>query len=333
MSGNAMPSKSTWRVWPGVSVKPMSDANTAPGQPAGETHSALERVRQFLPDLVNESEENRLADFGHIPVFDEPLLGVVDGRDPIFRVFRDVVSPGHLLPPDTLRRYSPEVADLSRVSVVSWALPFSPEVRGSNREEHWPSALYSVARNNGGAVILDVSRQLTERLRGLGLAAVSPVLTEEYDAFRSAEHAFSSTWSERHVAYAAGLGRFGLHGSLITPAGSYVRFGSIIVNLPPGRVPARKDDFRAPCLATGGETCGLCRERCPVGAISENGMDKEKCYVRRNEIRERHLVSYAGKYRMQASPIVKGGTRKRGYSLGCALCLCGVPCEETDPSN
>jgi epoxyqueuosine reductase len=311
----------------------MSELSTAPGWQAGDSRSALECVRQFLPGFVSESAGNRLVDFGHIPVFEAPLLGVVDGRDPIFRIFREVVSPGHLMPLETLQRYSPAAADLSDVSVVSWALPFSPGVRQSNRGEDWPSALYSVARNNGGAVIHDVSRRLTEKLLALGLATVSPVLTEKYDAFRSLEHAFSSTWSERHVAYAAGLGRFGLHGSLITPAGSYVRFGSLIVNLPPGPVPARAEDYRAPCLATGGETCGVCRQRCPVGAISGKGMDKEQCYMRRNEIRERHLVSYAGKYRMLPSPIVKGGTRKQGYSLGCALCLCDVPCEDKDPAS
>ena len=310
----------------------MNKAGITTGQPARASLSALECVRQFIPDFMSESVENRLADFGCIPVFDAPLTGVADGRDPIFGVFREVVSPRHLMPPEILERYSPPDADLSCVSVVSWALPFSPEVRRSNRGEDWPSSLYSVARNNGSAVIFEMSRRLTEELRSLGLAAVSPVLTEEYDAFRSAEHAFSSTWSERHVAYAAGLGRFGLHGSLITPVGSHVRFGSLIVNLPPGPNLARGDDYRAPCFATGGETCGLCRERCPVGAISENGMDKEKCYVRRNEIRERHLVGYTNKYRMLPSPIVKSGTRKQGFSLGCALCQCGVPCEDSDPA-
>ncbi len=314
-------------------MEPMNDVDLIDRSATGPRLNALECVRQLALDFISSSNENRLADFGFIHIFDKPHVGVVDGRDQIFRIFREVVSPDHLMPQEILERYSPAGADPSNVSVVSWALPFSPGVRRSNLGVDWPSPLYSVARNNGGAVISAMCRRLTELLRGIGFAAVAPVLTEEYDAFRSAEHAFSSTWSERHVAYAAGLGSFGLHGSLITPVGSYVRFGSIVVNLPPGTVTPRMDDYRAPCLATGGETCGLCRDRCPVGAISDKGMDKEKCYMRRNEIRERHMVSYADKYHMLPSPIVKGGTRKGGYSLGCALCLCGVPCEETDPSS
>ncbi len=311
----------------------MSKAYTPRRQLATNSINALDCVRSLILDFMNRSTENRLADFGHAAVFDAPVVGVADGRDPIFELFREVVSPRHLIPLEILGHYSPARADLSSVSVVSWALPFSTEVRRSNRVEDWPSALYSVARNNGGAIIVEMSLWLTQELRNLGLVAVSPAITEEYDTFRDAEHTFSSTWSERHIAYATGLGRFGLHGSLITPVGSQVRFGSLIVNLPPGANPARADDYRAACLASGGETCGLCRRRCPVDAISQTGMDKERCYGRRNEIRERHLVGYANKYRMLSSPIVKSGTRKPGISLGCALCQCGVPCENSDPES
>ncbi len=293
--------------------------------------SAPECVRQLIAESLTDLPGNRLIDFGDTPVFDLPLVGAVDGRDPIFAVFREVVGPGHLMPPEILERHSRTSADLSFVSVVCWALPFSSEVRRSNRGSDWPSAQYSVARNNGGAAIGEMSRRLTDKLLALGYAAVSPLLTEDYDAFRSAEHGFSSTWSERHVAYAAGLGRFGLHGSLITPIGSSVRFGSLIVNLPAGTAPARAADYRASCLADGGATCGICRERCPVRAISDMGMDKERCYMRRNEIRERRLAGYADMYHMLPSPIVKNGTRKPGCSLGCALCQCGVPCEDMDP--
>jgi epoxyqueuosine reductase len=320
-----------WSVWPGTSGESMCKAAATQGQTAGDPVNILECVRRFCSDFMGESAENRLGDFAGISIFDAPLIGVVDGRDPVFEVFREVVSPRHLMPPEMLQRHSPIGTDLSSVSVVSWALPFTPEVRRSNQGQDWPSALYSVARNNGSAVILEMSRWLTGRLHGLGFAAVSPVLTEDYDAFRSAEHAFSSTWSERHVAYAAGLGRFGLHGSLITPAGSHVRFGSLIVNLPPVQGLTRGKDYRAACFATGGGTCGQCRERCPVGAISENGMDKERCYLRRNEIRGRYLADYRSKYEMLPSPIIKGGKREPGLSLGCALCQCGVPCEDCDP--
>jgi len=84
------------------------------------------------------------------------------------------------MPPEILERYSGAGADLSCVSVVSWALPFSQDVRQSNRGRDWPSPLYSVARNNGGAIIFGMSRRLTETAAWFGFVAVSPILTEEY---------------------------------------------------------------------------------------------------------------------------------------------------------
>ena len=213
---------------------------------------------------------------------------------------------------------------------MSWVLPYSPEVRRSNRIQEWPSHVYSVARNNGGALLHELGRRMVEFVRGQGFAAVAPALTDEYDAFRSPECTFASTWSERHVAFAAGLGSFGLNGSLITPKGAMVRLGSLVTNMPL-RVAGREEkDHRAPCLRDGGKNCGHCLARCPVQAISADGLDKSRCYDRRRVIREKFLESYASKFRMLSAPIVKSGRREAGYSLGCGLCYSGVPCEASD---
>ena len=134
------------------------------------------------------------------------------------------------------------------------------------------------------------------------------------------------------MAYAAGLGRFGLNGCLITPRGAMVRLGSLVTDAPLDVRPRREADHRAPCLRDGGAGCGLCLRKCPAGAISSSGLDKEKCYLRRQAIRERSLGDYSGKFRMLAAPIVKGGRKADGFSLGCALCSSGVPCESADPA-
>jgi len=288
-------------------------------------------TEQTISRLVLEAPENRLADFGGQPIFDAPLIGVADGDDSIFKDFQAVVSPRHLLPREILQRYSPAGTDLTCVRVIAWALPFTEPIRRSNRGKEWPSRLYSVARNNGGALNYAVRRRLTEVLRKEGKVAVAPVLTEEYDAFRSRGQTFTSTWSERHIAYAAGLGRFGLNGCLITASGANVRLGSVVTNLPLEPTPREKESFRAPCLELKGEGCGRCIERCPVGAISREGLDKSKCYIWRKTIRERYLDAYSREAHMLPAPVVKSGKRKDGYSLGCALCQCGVPCEGCNP--
>ena len=288
-------------------------------------------IEQTLKNLVSQAPENRLIDFDGVPIFDMPVIGVADGDHPLFRQFRGIVSPNHILPRDILGRHASEEADLSTVSIISWALPFSEPIRGSQRDLSWPSRIYSLARNNGGALIFQLSLQLTELCREKGIAAVAPSVTEEYDAFRVPDLKFSSTWSERHVAFVAGLGRFGLNGSLITPLGSNVRFGSIITNLKlePAVVDGRS--YRALCFVSAGKDCAACVERCPVGALSGNGLNKFKCNTMRNAVRRRHLSQYVQEMNMIPSPVVKNGVKKDGYSLGCALCQCGVPCERSDP--
>lgn len=292
-----------------------------------------EWVEEMVARLVLGAPEGRLSDFGGQAIFGAPLVGVADGDGPLFEQFKTAVGQRHFLPREILAAQAPADADLAEVRVIAWALPFTEPVRRSNRGGRWPSALYSLARNNGGALNYKVRRCLVEGLRQDGWAAVAPVSTRDYDAFRSAEHTFSSRWSERHVACAAGLGRFGLSGGLITPLGVNVRLGSVVTNLPLEPDVGRYTDHRAPCLAFGGAGCGRCIERCPVGAISPEGLDKSKCYAMRQAVRERRMESCVRTFEMLPAPIVKSGRTTQGYSLGCALCQCGVPCEASFPED
>lgn len=293
-------------------------------RPADSSNDWLEET---FCSLLLDSPENVLEDFKAQPIFGRPVMGVVDASDGIFEVFRRVVNPRHIRPEDLLRALWPGFDMGASVKVVSWALPFSREIFVSNRGGEWPSDLYSVARNNGAALVDSALSRIIRTLRARGCAAAAPALTEEYDAFRSPEFTFSSTWSERHVAYAAGLGRFGLNGCLMTALGTNVRFASIVTSLPLEVTVGQRPDHRAPCLEDGGASCGLCLERCPVQAISPAGLDKEKCYERRLTIRQKFLAPYSMKFHLFPSPIVKNGRRESGFSLGCALCLSGVPCE------
>ncbi|MDY6824326.1 MAG: hypothetical protein SWH68_11110 [Thermodesulfobacteriota bacterium] len=54
---------------------------------------------------------------------------------------------------------------------------------------------------------------------------------------------WASPWSHRHIAYAAGLGKFGMHDFLITEKGCTHRLGSFVVHkkLQPNR--QRSDDI------------------------------------------------------------------------------------------
>ena len=86
----------------------------------------------------------------------------------------------------------------------------------------------------------------------------------------------ASDWSERHAAYAAGLGTFGLTRALITEKGIAGRFGSLLISLklePDERPYTGLQDY---CIR-----CGACIKRCPVHAISlERGKDQFLCALR-----------------------------------------------------
>jgi len=288
-------------------------------------------VDSAISEWVRTCPANCLSDYSMQPIFDAPLVAVADGDDPLFDVFRIVVSPEHMMPRTILRAQGTPESDLKRIRIIVWALPFAEHVRRSNEGRSEPSKLYSLARNNGGALNYQLRDHVVQILQEDGWATVSPITAPEYDVFRSRDHVFASTWSERHVAFAAGLGQFGLSAALITPVGSNVRFGSVVSNMPLPVTPRPYDDYRALCLKSGGEVCGKCIERCPVGAISEGGHDKENCYAMRQAVRRGHMDDYVHSLGMIPVDIVKSGVHKQGYSLGCALCQCGVPCEGKDP--
>ena len=292
------------------------------------TQEWLERT---VTRLAAEARENRLPGFPGLTVFDPPLAGFADGDAPLFRAFSEAVDARHLQPRVFLRSCFPRKSEAARISVIAWALPFSPGVRESNREGEWPSLLYSLARNRGQSVINGMSRRLASLLRSRGVAAAAPALSTAYDIFHSPEFTYSSTWSERHVAYAAGLGRFGLNGSLITPRGSHVRLGSVVAGISLDLPAAGPGSFRAPCLESRGTLCRRCIDRCPVGAVTPEGLDKTMCNARRKAIRDRSLSSLRKNHPLKRYRLPIDGARRWSYPLGCALCQCGVPCEGREP--
>jgi epoxyqueuosine reductase len=113
-----------------------------------------------------------------------------------------------------------------------------------------------------------------------------------------------SNWSERHVAFIAGLGTFGLSKSLITKKGSAGRYGSVITDRVLDIASRPYEELYEYC-----NYCYACIDRCPAGAIKEEGKSINVCsdYID-NEIRPRYAPRY-----------------------GCGKCQTAVPCEDTIP--
>ena len=176
-----------------------------------------------------------------------------------------------------------------------------------------PTERWARARIYGEAFNDRLRRHVVERLEEAGYKAVAPMLSRRWSREESERYGFASNWSERHAAYASGLGTFGLCDGLITQRGKAIRAGSVVAKVVIQPTEREYEDHHAYCLHYADGTCLECVDRCPAGAISDAGHDKERCnrYVRATE------------------EYVESNFGFLGY--GCGLCQTGVSCESRIP--
>ncbi|MFC1847757.1 4Fe-4S double cluster binding domain-containing protein [Chloroflexota bacterium] len=281
----------------------------------------------FLTESIKaytlNSPLNRLPAFGGAAIFEAPLVGFAGGDDPIFTEYKTIISDFHLTPREALTGHLTETLgsnpkDLPTVSVVSIVLPIARDTKLSNRREtKGPSLRWNHTRWQGQDFITDLTQYVASLLKDLGHYAVVPELAPFFE-MRELPDGLGSVWSLRHIAYAAGLGTFGLSDGFITPKGMALRCASIVTDLeiPPSHRPY--PGHQANCLFHSTGTCGRCIKRCPGGAISEKGHDKKRCL----EV----LVE-------EQKPWMDGvhGDGYIGAYAGCGLCQTKVPCESGIP--
>ena len=195
----------------------------------------------------------------------QPLLGFADAADPRFAQLREIAEPTHLLPKDLLP---------GARSVISFFVPFAKEIVKANRAERNQVAReWAVAYIETNALIDRITRGLIAVLAERDVQAATQPATHNWDPVT-----LISRWSHKSVAAIAGLGSFGLHHMLITDAGCAGRFGSLVVDavLEPTSVAGMVTPDRCRYFLDG--SCRVCVERCPVGALTEAGIDKQRCY-------------------------------------------------------
>lgn len=256
--------------------------------------------------------ENMLRDLyravGAPYYFDEPLTGIAAADDPFFQKFKTVIGAHHWTPEEALHFAYPEAR---AKSVFVWILPVNRRVRESNlAERNGPSKAWAAMRSFGEMCNENMRRQMCRLLEQRGFAAIAPHLEQVKQGLDIFGMGFTSHWSERHIAFTAGLGTFGLSAGLITERGIAMRIGSIVTDLEltPTQRPYGDDPF-AWC-----NRCGACARRCPAHAIGPDfaDRDKKKCcdYIMGN--------------------VAPGRENTYGWmdlSLGCGLCQTGVLCE------
>lgn len=248
-------------------------------------------------------------------IFDAPLVGFASAGDELFTVEYKkpgIIHPEYLAPSEWLP---------GAKTVISFFLPFTQRVRESNRqkidEPYAPgipqrcSPEWLHARIEGQLFVNELSDRLAALLKNEGFESVSPTTSGRLRLISP----YISSWSERHAAYAAGLGTFGLSKGLITKKGMAGRFGSVITEA----------EFIPSVREYGGpfeycSMCGACAAKCPVGAI-----DKAKgCALGKDQ-------SLCGPY-VNKGALPPHGPNKR-VRYGCGKCQSGVPCEGGIPKN
>lgn len=276
-------------------------------------------LQGILDDFWRTSPANSLHFQEEEKAWEAPHMAVACGDDPYFTQLKDMIGPFYWTPQEALALAFPEVTapPASELRVISYVLPQTAATRrDQQREDQLPAERWARSRFFGEQFNCELRLHLAATLNAAGFATVAPERLPGFDYRTSPRFGIASNWSERHTAFIAGLGTFGLSDGLITRWGKAVRFGSVVTHM---ELPVTErpygDDFQAWCLWYARGTCGACVRRCPVDAITTiHGHDKERC---RTYIREVTTPYTTKAFGTGATP--------------CGLCQVKIPCEARIP--
>ena len=274
-----------------------------------------EKTMGFMQSPVNDMEMSIPEVF-----FDAPLFAVAAGDDPLWlRYQEEYIGSFHWTPLQAFQYAFPdERVAAGELFVLAWILPQTMATKRDNRRETlYPCERWARTRIIGEPKLNEGLRWLlVDELAQKGIQAAAPQLLPQWDRHASERYGFASSWSERHAAYAAGLGTFGLCDGLITPLGKAIRVGSIVIRHALPLTERPYTHHREYCLYFHDGSCGACIKRCPTGSVSVEGRDKLLCFRHTREV---------------VTPYAERMWGLKGY--GCGLCQTRVPCESGMPQR
>ncbi len=248
-------------------------------------------VKATIQNVIDRFIDEYCEKMGWQRIWQPVLVGIADANDPGFPELRKLVIEDHQLPHEALT---------SAKTVVSYFLPFIPEVPNSNIGNVMPSDPWAKAYEYTNKMAADLNIHLIEWVKDQGYEAANP------QAAMLGEPYLRSRWSQRHVAKLAGLGTFGINNMLITEKGCCGRAYSVVTSMPLPVDEAMKEEA---CLYKRNGSCLLCVKRCPIGALTEEGFDRLKCHL--------HLEG--------------NGKKTSNGATVCGKCLVGMPCSFKRP--
>jgi epoxyqueuosine reductase QueG len=247
-----------------------------------------------------------------------PHVAIARGDDPLFYRHKEMIGPFFWTPAEAYALAFPhDPAPADALRVICYVLPQTPQTRADQRQETYlPAERWARSRFHGEEFNCELRLHLADTLTRAGHPAVAPERLPGFAYRQSERFDIASNWSERHAAFIAGLGTFGLSDALITRWGKAVRLGSVVARIDlPGTPRVYGSDPYAWCLWFARGTCGACAHRCPIAAIKpKGGHDKQACFT---YIRETAAPYASATYGTGATP--------------CGLCQVRIPCEAQVP--
>lgn len=262
--------------------------------------SITEEIKRFV------AAENTACSMGSI--WQEPIVGFADAMDEYIGRLKAIVHPDHQMPDEVMANAK---------TIICYFVPFEKWVAKSNAGVDLSSPQWAESYELTNAMMARLNEHMTDFIHKLGYEAKT---SSEAAVFYRDE--VISHWSFRHIAYAAGLGTFGLNNMLITDKGCSGRYNCIVTNLDVQADSPKKEEA---CLYIKDGTCGACMVKCPAGAISPEGFDRHKCY-------EQCLKNAAVYTAFGSSYAEPDEEAAQAYgSEVCGKCIAGMPCAHRRP--
>lgn len=235
--------------------------------------------------------------------YGQPIVGFADAYHPYIQSLPEIVSATHELPQNVL----PD----ARI-IIAYFVPFTKELAKTNKNGILASPEWAQAYEETNALFGELNEALIEFIHAQSMEAdITPKATT-FDQSR-----LISDWSQRHIAYAAGLGTFGLNNMLLTKQGCCGRFSTVITNLDFDADGPLEEEL---CLFKKNGKCKACVRNCPTGALTVDGYDRFKCYALCRE--NAKLYTEFGSSYTNEDGI---GANSIGSEV-CGKCVTGSPC-------
>lgn len=251
-------------------------------------------MQEIISQEIESFVANRVDSSMTRTKWETPLVGFADAKDPLFEEMKVAVRQSHATPEDLLK---------GAQTVIAYYLPFAQDIPRSNIQDYNASRGWAVAYVETNQLIIDLNDHLSEVLTKHGFSTKVLPPTHNFDTEQ-----LMADWSHKHIAYISGLGKFGLHHLLITEKGCCGRFGSVLTDAMIKSTSRPEGEF---CLGRHNDSCKICINKCPNGALTVESYNRHKCY----EL----LLENADIY------------EEEGLADVCGKCTSVVPCSFMNP--